>query len=919
MAWLGEMARRLRVFLRGSRFHRELDQEMRLHRELREREFASAGATDRRAQYASAQKFGNTLELRERSRGLWGVALMDELLQDLRFGLRMLGRNPGFSAVAILTLALGIGANTALFSVIDAVILRTLPVRHPEQLVALSDPEAGGVMQGLQDGRRSLFSFHEFEGLRDNDASLGGIFAMSSTNFVIPLAVAENDTGSPAQISMVSGAYFEVLGAEPQIGHALSPAVDRGRGDAPQAVLSYRFWQRRMAEDPAAIGKKIRIRQTLFDVIGVMPPTFTGVSVGDAPDMWVPITMQQALLPGRDWLSQPPGSIRRTLFLHIMGRLKPGVTMPQANSSLNATFHNILQIDGSSIADPGRRKILEGGTLQVQDARRGVSSLRGEYSQPLYVLMGLVALLLLLACTNVANLLSARASGRRRELAMRVALGSGSSRLIRQMLTESLLLSVIGAAIGLSIAKWGVRVLVQLVSGTSQEVSLDVHLDVRVLLFTIGITLATGLLFGLVPAVKASRVDFHAELRGTGKTVGGNDRASARIPMGKVFVGLQVAVSLLLLVTAGLFVRSLQKLTAVPLGYEADHLVLFRMNPVLDGYKPAEIPSLFTGMLERFSSIPGVRGASFSDNGLFFGGDSGDDITIVGSTPKAGAEMGVRLDNVGPNYFATIGIPVIAGRDASAEDTKGTHHMWLNETMAKYYFGGDSPLGRHIIVHYSIGDTEYDVVGVVGDAKYDSLRDETPRRAYLSDLDSMFPLTSANFEVRCGGDCASPIGAIRGVIRESGASLTIPQFVPLHTLIDEGLLRDRLTARLSTFFGSLALVLACIGLYGVLSYNLARRVGEMGVRMALGASPGSILRLVLGDALIVTGIGAAVGLVVALAAARVLGAMLFGVTSHDPATLAGAAAVLFGVAAIAAFLPAWRASRVDPMTALRDE
>ena len=919
MLRLGEIARRIQVFLRGSRFHRELDQEMQFHRELREREFASSGASASRSRFASAQKFGNSLELRERSRGAWGVTLMDELLQDLRFGLRMLRRNPGFSAVAILTLALGIGANSALFSVIDAVMLRTLPVRDPEQLVTLSDPASSGMMQGLEDGRRTLFSFHEFEGLRDNDSSLAGIVAFSSTNFVIPVAVAESDAGSPAQISMVSGAYFSVLGAEPHVGHTFTPSVDRGRGDSPQAVLSYHFWQRRMAQDPGAIGRKIRIRQTLYDVIGIMPPDFTGISVGDAPDIWVPITMQQALLPGRDWLSQPPGSIRRTLFLHLIGRLKPGTTIAQVNASLNATFHNILQADGSSIADPGRRKILEDGTLEVTEARRGVSSLRGNYAQPLYVLMGLVGLLLLLACTNVANLFSARASGRRRELAMRVALGSGRRRLVRQMLTESLLLSAIGACLGLLIAKWGARFLVQLVSGTASEISLDVRLDFRVLLFTIGVTLLTGVLFGLVPALKASRFDFHSVLRGTGKTVGGEDRGSARIPMGKVFVGLQVAISLLLLVTAGLFVRSLQKLTAVPLGYEADHLILFRLNPTLDGYKPAEIPALFTTLLDRINSVPGVRGASFSDNGLFTGAESGDDITIVGYTPKSDLDMGVRLDNVGPGYFSAVGIPVISGRDASAEDTKGTHHMWMNESMARYYFNSESPLGRHIIVHYSVADTEYEVVGVVGDAKYNSLRDETPRRAYLSDLDPVFPLAAANFEVRCSGDCSSAVAAIRGVIHDAGASLTIPQFVPLRTLIDAGLLRDRLTARLSSFFGGLALVLACIGLYGVLSYNLARRVGEMGVRMALGASPGSILRLVLGDALIVTGIGAAIGLAAALASTRLLSTLLYGLSAHDPATLAGAIAVLLVVAAIASFLPAWRASRVDPMTALRDE
>jgi predicted permease len=917
--WIYVARMRMRSLLRRGRVEAELEAEIRGHLEQRAREHMARGVRAEEAWLAAHREFGGAEQSKEECRDMRKVNWIEDIVQDVRYGLRTLRRNPGFTAVAVLTLALGIGANTSLFSVINAVVLRSLPVRHPEELVTLSDPAAGGMMQGLQDGERSFFTFHEFEWLRDNDASLSGIFAVSSSNFDIPVGVTDSDAGSPAAISLVTGAFFDVLGAQPAMGHAFSTEVDRGRNEAPEAVLSYRFWENRMQRDANAIGKKIRIRHALYDVIGVMPPNFNGVSVGEAPDIWVPVTMQQAIMPGRDWLSQPPGSIRRTLFLHVIGRLKPGVSAAQANASLNTTFHNVLVSDGSTIADPGRRKTLEGGKLLVRDARRGVSSLRGEYAQPLFILMGLVALLLLLACTNVANLLSARAAGRRRELAMRVALGSGKARLVRQLLTESLLLSAAGATIGLVVAKWGDRLLVRLVSSANSPLGLDVNLDARVLLFTIGAMLVTGVLFGLVPTLKAVRLDFNSVLRGTGKSVSANDHGAPRIPMGKVFVGAQVAISLVLLVTAGLFVRSLQKLTAVPLGYESDHLVMFRMNPSLDGYKAGEIPALLQRLLERFSAIGGVRGASFSDNGLFFGSDSGDDITIVGYTPKAGLDMQIRLDEVGPGYFSAIGIPVIAGRDVSREDTAGTNHMWMNETMAKYYFGEESPLGRHIIVHYSVGDREREVVGVVADARYDSLRDATPRRAYNSQLDSMFPVSSATFEVRCSGDCSAPISAMRNIIRETSATLTVPQFIPLHVLVDEGLVRDRMTARLSAFFGSLALVLACIGLYGVLSYNLARRSGEMGVRMALGATPRDILRLVLGDAIAVTAIGAVAGLAVALASTRVLSSLLYGLTARDPATFGGATAVLFVVTAIAAFVPAWRASRVDPMTALREE
>jgi predicted permease len=431
--------------------------------------------------------------------------------------------------------------------------------------------------------------------------------------------------------------------------------------------------------------------------------------------------------------------------------------------------------------------------------------------------------------------------------------------------------------------------------------------------------LFTGILFGLIPALRATRLDLNLVLRGAARNISGADRGGRRLPMGKVLVGTQVAISLLLLVTAGLFVRSLRKLTEVPLGYNAEHLLLFGMNPLSDGYQQAAIPPLFDQLLAKIRTIPGVRSASLSENGLFSGSDSGDDISIVGSTPKSGQEMGVALDEVGPGYFQTIGIPVLAGRDVELRDTAGTRHMWLNQSMSKHFFGGTSPLAQHIVVHYSFGDIEYDVVGVVGDAKYNDLRGETDRRGYFSYFDPPVPLNAVTFEVRAAGDDAAVISAVRQVIHETNAGLTTPQFLAIPALIDSYLVRDKLTARLSAFFGIVAMVLACIGLYGVLSYNVTRRTSEMGVRMALGAQRLGILKLVIRDALVVTAIGILVGLGSAWAATRVLGSMLFGLSPRDPLTMIGAAAILIAVATLAAFIPAWRASRVDPMAALRYE
>ena len=848
-----------------------------------------------------------------------GGNMFADIFQDLRYAFRVLSKTPGFTAVAVLTLALGIGANTALFSVVNAVLLRPLPVHSPQELVVLSNPTASGQMAGLQSDERTFFTYHEFEGLRDNNQVFSGIFAFSSSQSVAPVSIAPSEPGSLTQVEMVSGGYFGVLGAGAELGHTFSTEVDQGRNGFPQAVLSYAFWQQRMHGDPAVVGKKIRIRQTVFDVIGVMPPTFTGIVVGNAPDMWIPVTMRQAVLPGPDRLTQPPAQARRYMFFHIVGRLKPGVSLAQANTSLNVTFHNLLELDGSTIADSQRRTQLMNAHINLRDARHGLSSVRGEYQKPLFILMGLVGLLLLLACANVANLFLARASGRERELAVRVALGSNRGRLVRQLLTESVLLSAVGAAAGLLLAQWGDRLLLKLVSEGPTPIPLDTSLDATVLAFTFGVMLFTGILFGLIPALRATRLDLNLVLRGAARNISGADRGAGRLPMGKILVGTQVAISLLLLITAGLFVRSLQKLTQVPLGYDPEHLLLIGMNPLSDGYQQASIPPLFDQLLAKIKTIPGVRSASLSENGLFSGNDSGDDISIVGSTPRSGQDMNISLDEAGPGYFQTIGIPVLAGRDVESRDSAGTHHMWLNQSMSKYFFGGASPLGQHIAVHYSFGDIEYDVVGVVGDAKYNDLRGETDRRGYFSYFDPPIALTDATIEVRTAGDDAAVISAVRQAIHETNAGLATLQFQTIPALIDSYLVRDKLIARLSTFFGIVAMVLACIGLYGVLSYNVTRRTGEMGVRMALGAQRSGILQLVIRDALLVTAIGVLVGLGAALAATRVLSSMLFGLSPRDPVTMIASAVVLIAVATLAAFIPAWRASRVDPMTALRYE
>jgi predicted permease len=854
---------------------------------------------------------------------------VETLLQDIRFAIRGLVKNPAFSAIAILTLALGIGANTALFSVMNALLMRTLPVHNPLELVALSNPEAAGMQNGTDNGDRNLFTFHEYEGLRDNNQIFSGILTFASQIYQTPVTTSDSGDGSPTGISLISGTYFSTLGVEPMIGHAFGAEVDKGRGQFPQAILSYAYWQQHLHGDAGIIGRKIRIRKTLFDVVGVMPQEFTGIVVGFSPEIWVPLTMQQAVVPGRDWLTQQPGSVTKTMFLHVVGRLKPGVTLSQANTSINVTFHNVLKSEGDTIPDANIRSNITEGRIITRDARHGLSVLRGQYQKPLGVLMGLVGLLLLLACANVANLLLARAAGRQRELTVRVALGAGRARLVRQLLTESIILSAAGAAIGLLLARWGDQLLLRMVSGTSTPVPLDVHLDWAVMSFTIGVTLVTGVLFGLVPALRATRVDLNHVLRGASRGISGGQRGSGRLPIGKVLVGAQVAISLLLLVAAGLFVRNIQNLTSVPLGYEADHILMFRISPAADGYKAAADAPLFQTLLARFSSIPGARAVTLSENGLYYGTDSGDEISIIGYTPKSGQDMNASFDQVGPHYFSTIGIPVLMGRDVEKQDESGPRRCWINQTMSKYFFGNENPLGRHIVDMYPDTHFDMEVVGIVADARPNALRGDIQRRFYVSIFNPLSPPddppTSAVFEARFTGDSSALSATIRQMVHELDANLSPIVFRTVPALIDARLVRDRLTAKLSTFFGVVALLLACIGLYGVLSYTVTRRTSEIGVRMALGAQRGNVLRLILQDALVVTligttvGLGTAMGLTMLLDKFGYLAGLFFGVSARDPMTMAVSSVVLMAVATLAASIPAWRASRTDPITALRYE
>jgi len=844
---------------------------------------------------------------------------MGTFFEDVRYGLRILGRNPGFAAVAVLSLALGIGANTAIFSLIDVVMMKQLPVADPQHLMVLSDPSSSGVSIGSQGGTRSLFSYPEFEYFRDHNQVFSGVLAVESSSDRLEVSLeGAGDQTEEAQNKLVSGDYFKVLGVDALLGRTFTAEVDRTPGANPLAVISYAYWKRRFALDPTVLGRIVRVHGTAFNIVGVAPQGFFGEEVGTAPDLWMPLSMQRQVIPGRYWISPDKAVYNKIEWLQVIGRLKPGVTEKQAAASINVDFQQLLTAQaGSGLTEQERRNALD-QKIELSGGSKGTSSLRDQFSQPLLVLMALVGLVLLIACTNVANLLLARATARQKEIGVRLALGAGRRRLIQQLLTESVLLAALGGALGLALAQWGDQLLMRLVARRDQVIPLDLHPDLGILGFTLAVALLTGVLFGIVPAFRATRLDLAPTLKESARGTTGGGRAAGWL--GKGLVSAQVAMSLLLLIGAGLFVRSLRKLLTVNLGYNPDKLVLLRIDPVPAGYHDAAAAQLYQTLLDRIRALPGVRAATISKNGLFSHSESADEISINGFTPKKGQEMHARWDEVGPNYATAVGIPVLLGRDLGPQDSGNAPRVCLiNRTMARYYFGDESPIGRIVTDEYPDSRVSFQVVGVVGDAKYNSLREETPRRFYAPFFHPIEPVGQANFMVRTFADPSAVAGSLRREVQSVDRAIAIHGVHTMGELVDDSVVRDRLIATLSAFFGALALLLASIGLYGVMSYAVARRTSEIGIRMALGARRLDVVGMVLRETMLMVAVGVAAGMPLALATSRFVSSRLYGLSSNDPLSIVAATLVLLAVAVLAGTLPAHRASRVDPTTALRYE
>ena len=893
--WRWTLPLRFRSIFRRSAVERDLDDEIRMHVEEQTRQNLTRGMTHDEARLAALRAFGGVEQRKEECRDARGIRVMEDFVADLRYASRMMRRAPAFTAVAVLSLALGFGANTAIFSLLDALLLKSLPVHEPDQLFALRGTAHYPVYQAIRQHNRWFIDLFATSGVSRLDVEVG------------------NTLPERTSVSLVSGSYFSVLGVRPVIGRTFTTSDDQAPGAHPVAVVSFGYWQRRFASDPDLVGRTIRITGTPITIVGVTPPGFFGERVGAAPDLWVPLTMWGQVVPGRNLLRSPG-----TGWLSLVGRVKPGIKLAEAEAALTALFRQfLLDMLGPNMADDDRRDF-ERAAVTLAPAHNGLSSLRGEFSRPLLILMACVALVLLIACANVANLLLARAAARRREIGVRLAIGMGRGRLVRQLATETLLLSGMGALVGLALGSWVREVLLRLVSTDGTRVPLAAAMDARVLLFAAALLLVTGLIFGLAPAWQTTRVDLATSI---GRQRLPDSPGNRRFTVSSLLVAGQVALSLVLLVGAGLFLRTLANLRDVNLGFHPDRLLIVDVDRSA-AYPGAEYAALARRLLQRMKTIAGVESATFSENGALGGRDSGtsrmrpdDFIPGADGIPQA------QYDIVGPEYFGTMGITRFMGRDIDErDDSAAPRVVAINEAMARRYFGRSNPLGRRML--WGVGKTqgEMEIIAVVRDVKQRSPRDEAELRFYVPYLQHPArELASVRFIVRTSGSPEAVLDRVQQTIRSEDPRLSIGSIDIVTDLVDRTLVRERMIATLSAAFGVLAVALACVGLYGLVSYRVVRRTSEIGVRMAFGAARCSVLWMIVRQDLALVAAGIAAGVPLALAASGLTQSLLFGVAASDSATIVAATLAIVLAGFLAGFVPAWRAMRIEPAAALRHE
>jgi putative ABC transport system permease protein len=900
--WIYTVPLRMRSLFSRREVEQELDDELSEHLERQIKVNIASGMTSEEARHAARRAMGGIELQKERCRDTRRVRFLEDVWQDVRYGVRVLGRTPVVTAVAILSLALGIGANTAIFTMMDAVLLRLLPVRNPQQLMQVrarspkSDPSG-----------EAYFTNPLWEQIRDRQDVFSGVWAWSENRFDLA-------QGGPVQFAngaWVSGGFFEGLGLRPAAGRLLTDADDQ-RGCAGAAVISYGFWQQHYGGEQGAVGRVLKLNGRTFPIVGVTQRGFYGLDAGQKFDVGIPICTQtmfwgQAVLDGRS-----------TWWLRIMGRLKSGINIERMNTQLQLVSPGVFEAALPQNWGKSEQTDFLQSVLMGVGSANGPSHLRKQMERPLYVLMGVVGLVLLIACANIASLMLARGAARQREMAMRRALGASRSRLIRQLLTECILLSSAGALLGMFFARWGNAVLLRFMSTARGQVFFDLSVNARVLGFTAGVAVLTGVLFGVLPALRSTRISLTTAMKGAHAAEG---EARFRFRPGKWIVASQTALSFVLLVAAGLFLRSLVKLATLDIGFDRENVLVVNTNVKATEIAPEQRSETYDEIESTLRTIPGAISVSRSwrtpvntyrwNQYVFV--DSPD-------APKGDASL-VYLNYVSPSYLGTLKTALLAGRGFQATDKKnGVSIAIVNEAMSRRFFHAENPVGKTFRIANERDEPGkmFDIVGLMRDAKYESLREETFPQAF-------FPISqipgndeSEYFEIRTGVRPETLTSAVQQAIAGVNKGISL-EFQTLAGQVDDSIVQDRLMATLSGFFGGLALLLAMIGLFGAMSYFVAQRQTEFGVRMALGAQPVSILRLVLGEVLVILGAGVAVGVAAALASVRLLQSFLFGLAARDATTILIAVGVLSMIALFAGYLPARRAMRVDPMVALRYE
>lgn len=909
--------RKLHWFTARKRKNAELRDELQFHLDEEMEERRKEGMPKEQAFWAARRELGNLSILQENTRAMWGWTFVEQFGQDLRYAIRTMFQNRAFTALAALSLALGIGANTAIYSFMDAILLRSLPVSDPQSLALLNwhskepkGPRPNHVMHSMdgsdwEDGNgfsSGIFPFGAFDLLRRNSSIFSSLFAYypsDKRNLTIK-GQAEIASGE-----FVSGDYFRGLEVAPAAGRLIIPDDDRASA-TPVIAISMGLAERRFGGAPNAVGQSVLVDNLPFTVIGVTPPEFFGVDPASNPNIYLPIHTNLILDRSISWAATPESYLDKNYYwVEMMGRLRPGVTLAEAQARLGPAFQEWVEATASN--DRERESL---PALMVKEGAGGLETLRRRYSEPLYVLLAMVGLILAIACANIANLLLSRAAARRREMAVRLSIGAGRLRLIRQLLTESVCLAFVGGGLGVALAFCGVRFLTLLLANGDENFTLRAELNWHVLAATFGLSMLCGIVFGLAPAMQLARADVIPALKGL------SSRACRRVSLSQALVVSQIVISLLILVAAGLFVRTLSNLQAIDMGFNRENLLLFQLNARQAGHRDPEILSFYEDLRKRFAAIPGVRNATLSHASLL---DAGRSLDVRVSGKRADPET--RILHTGPRFFSTMQIPMLLGREIDERDTPASPGVVVaNERFVKIHFGNENPLGRRVARGGGPHPREMEIVGVASNAHYGPLKEDTRPVLYIPYSQEGQPrVQQMVYALRTTGDPLTYVNTVREVVHQADSRIPVMEVRTQAAEIDRAMNQEIVFARLCTGFAFLALVIASVGLYGTTAYGVARRSVEIGIRMALGAQRGTVTRMILRQVLALMALGLVIGLPAALSASKLVQSFLFGMKADDPRALIEAVGVLLAAVIIAGYLPARKASRIDPVKAMRYE